>query len=605
MVGSMSTKKTFCKSKMLKALILSLFLASVVVQLIPLLQVSAQTSVENDFIAILNAERIKLGKNPLTINSYLSTAAYLHSQDMAEKGYFSHTSSDGTTFVQRVINAGYTNYYSLGENLAYHYGAADAARVYDMWKNSAGHYANMIGDFNEAGLGVYSAKGYTYYTLDLGKRSNPVPPPPPPPTTKDFTLSASPSAVSVQAGFSGTSTVTVTSLNSFSGTVALTVSAPTGWTVSVNPSSVAVASGASASATISVTVPSSATTGTYTITVTAASGSISHSATVTVNVGASSPLPSSTQGFSISASPSTISVNVPSSKIVNVTVSSLGGFSGSVSFSVSVVPVGWRITFSPSWVTVASGSSASSIVSLSVPSTAVGKTYTIWVIGRSGSLRRYVGITVSAQASEQGQTAPSAPQNVKATGGNSQVSLSWSASIGSGGSAATGYKVYRRIGTSETLLATLANLLSYVDTAVANGQTYYYRVTTVNSVGESAKSNEVSATPSAPKPLTTEGLNVVIIANMPSYLGSTYGTLIATVTGSITGNPLQGASLSIQLYGPSGDSAGSLSLTTDSSGTAQGMFELTPSVPIGTYMVIATASLVGYPPKMQITFVGP
>ena len=227
------------------------------------------------------------------------------------------------------------------------------------------------------------------------------------------------------------------------------------------------------------------------------------------------------------------------------------------------------------------------------------------MIGRSGSLRRYVGIIVSAQASEQVQTATSAPQNVKATGGNSQVSLSWSASIGSGGSDATGYKVYRRIGTSETLLATLANLLSYVDTAVANGQTYYYRVTTVNSVGESAKSNEASATPSAPNPPTAEGLNVVITANMPSYPGSTYGTLIAIVTGSLTGNPLQGASLSIQLYGPSGDSAGSLSLTTDSSGTAQGMFELTPSVPIGTYMVIATASLVGYPPKMQITFVGP
>jgi hypothetical protein len=29
----------------------------------------------------------------------------------------------------------------------------------------------MMGDFNEAGLGVYSKNGYTYYTLDLGKRS--------------------------------------------------------------------------------------------------------------------------------------------------------------------------------------------------------------------------------------------------------------------------------------------------------------------------------------------------------------------------------------------------------------------------------------------------
>jgi hypothetical protein len=38
-----------------------------------------------------------------------------------------------------------------------------------MWKNSTGHYANMIGDFSEGGLGVYSKNGYTYYTLDMGK----------------------------------------------------------------------------------------------------------------------------------------------------------------------------------------------------------------------------------------------------------------------------------------------------------------------------------------------------------------------------------------------------------------------------------------------------
>jgi len=44
-----------------------------------------------------------------------------------------------------------------------------------MWKNSSGHYANMMGDFNEAGLGVYSYNGLAYYTLDLGKRNIPDP----------------------------------------------------------------------------------------------------------------------------------------------------------------------------------------------------------------------------------------------------------------------------------------------------------------------------------------------------------------------------------------------------------------------------------------------
>ena len=155
--------------EMFRALMLSLFVVCIIMQLLPLLRVLAQTSVESEFMAMLNAERATLGKSPLSTNSNLSTAAYLHSQDMAEQGYFSHTSLDGRTFDQRIIAAGYTDYVSLGENIAYAYGAPDASRVYGMWKNSTEHYVNMIGDFSDAGLGVYSKNGYTYYTLDLGK----------------------------------------------------------------------------------------------------------------------------------------------------------------------------------------------------------------------------------------------------------------------------------------------------------------------------------------------------------------------------------------------------------------------------------------------------
>lgn len=165
----MPAKKRTLNRKPSAALVLSLFALCIVVQLLPLFRVSAQTSVESDFMAMLNAERATLGKNTLAINFHLTTAAYLHSQDMAEQGYFSHTLPDGRTFDQRIIAAGYTNYSSLAENIAYAYGAPDAARVYNMWKNSSGHYANMMGDFSDAGLGVYSKNGYTYYTLDLGK----------------------------------------------------------------------------------------------------------------------------------------------------------------------------------------------------------------------------------------------------------------------------------------------------------------------------------------------------------------------------------------------------------------------------------------------------
>jgi hypothetical protein len=76
------------------------------------------------------------------------------------------------------------------------------------------------------------------------------------------------------------------------------------------------------------------------------------------------------------------------------------------------------------------------------------------------------------------------------------VALSWSAPSSNGGSAITGYKVFR--GTSsggETLLTTLGNVTTFTDTGLTNGTTYFYTVAAVNSVGTGAQSNELSATP--------------------------------------------------------------------------------------------------------------
>lgn len=127
-------------------------------------------STESDFLKLVNTERLSAGKPLLYLNSNLTQAAYLHSKDMGDNSYFSHNSLDGKTFDKRIMNAGYSGYYLLGENIAYHSGSEDALYVFSMWKNSPGHYANMMGDYNEMGLGVYSINGLTYYTQDLGKR---------------------------------------------------------------------------------------------------------------------------------------------------------------------------------------------------------------------------------------------------------------------------------------------------------------------------------------------------------------------------------------------------------------------------------------------------
>lgn len=69
--------------------------------------------------------------------------------------------------------------------------------------------------------------------------------------------------------------------------------------------------------------------------------------------------------------------------------------------------------------------------------------------------------------------APSAPQNLSASPANGRgVQLSWSVPAWNGGSAITGYRVYRATTSgSETLLTTLGVVTSYKDTSTARGTT--------------------------------------------------------------------------------------------------------------------------------------
>src|SRR5262249_26560091 len=96
-------------------------------------------------------------------------------------------------------------------------------------------------------------------------------------------------------------------------------------------------------------------------------------------------------------------------------------------------------------------------------------------------------------------TAPGAPTLNSATAGNGTMGLAWSAPASDGGSAITGYKVYRSTSSgAETLLTTLGVVTSWTDSGVVNGTTYFYKVSAVNSVGEGSPSGEKSGPPTAP-----------------------------------------------------------------------------------------------------------
>ncbi len=98
-------------------------------------------------------------------------------------------------------------------------------------------------------------------------------------------------------------------------------------------------------------------------------------------------------------------------------------------------------------------------------------------------------------------TVPGAPTLNVPTAGNGSVGLSWSAPVSNGGATITDYAIYRSTTAgAETQLATTGSgsILTYTDTAVSNGTTYFYKVAAINGVGTGALSNERSATPRAP-----------------------------------------------------------------------------------------------------------
>ena len=89
------------------------------------------------------------------------------------------------------------------------------------------------------------------------------------------------------------------------------------------------------------------------------------------------------------------------------------------------------------------------------------------------------------------QQLPAVPTGLTATAGNAQVQLAWNASSG-----ATSYNVKRSTtsGGPYTTITSPAGT-SFLNTGLTNGTTYFYVVSAVNAIGQSANSAQVSATP--------------------------------------------------------------------------------------------------------------
>ncbi|HEV2121048.1 MAG TPA: cupredoxin domain-containing protein [Candidatus Bathyarchaeia archaeon] len=198
-------------------------------------------------------------------------------------------------------------------------------------------------------------------------------------TAPDFTIMANPAAIGpINTRVVGTSTVTVAPTNGFGGTVTLTTSPSSGLNASISPASISTASG---TATLSV---NSTTAGSYSVTVTGTASSGTHSVTVTVTVVA--------PDFKITLRASTLTVAPGSSGNVVVTLTSLNGFSGTVSLTAIISPLGPQATFSPASVAVSTSGPVNSTLSASAASSGAYSStvsqgnYNINVTGTSGQL---------------------------------------------------------------------------------------------------------------------------------------------------------------------------------------------------------------------------
>src|SRR4029079_7511757 len=102
--------------------------------------------------------------------------------------------------------------------------------------------------------------------------------------------------------------------------------------------------------------------------------------------------------------------------------------------------------------------------------------------------------------------APTQVTGLQATGSQSGIALTWTASNAPG---LTGYNVYRSStagGTYTKLTSSPVTTASYNDTAAPAGATSYYQVTAVNATGESIRSASANATRPVPAPTQVTGL---------------------------------------------------------------------------------------------------
>ncbi|MGD9048233.1 MAG: CAP domain-containing protein, partial [Anaerolineae bacterium] len=133
---------------------------------------------EQELIERVNAIRDTHGLSPLKWVPELNNSARYHATDLGQDNYFDHDSYDrqGGSLVyvcewSSRIQSYYSNWLSMGENIAAGYGTPES--VMNAWMDSPGHRSNILGgSYWEIGTGFYQGSGdYSrYWVQNFGRR---------------------------------------------------------------------------------------------------------------------------------------------------------------------------------------------------------------------------------------------------------------------------------------------------------------------------------------------------------------------------------------------------------------------------------------------------
>src|SRR5881296_3124848 len=214
--------------------------------------------------------------------------------------------------------------------------------------------------------------------------------------TADFTISANPKVLTIVQGSAGKSLIILTGVNGFQGNVSLTppvsclaIGCPS---YTINPTRVELVANGSGKAVFTIYTYPQTPLNTYNVAVSGTSGSLSHAASVTYTVVA----PQGGPDYSISANPVNQTVVAGSSGKSLIILTSLNGFSGTISLTTSPPPLcvscpGWSIN--PSSVTLSAGGTATSTLTFYTYAGSPASTWVVSVTGTSGSLSHSVSVT--------------------------------------------------------------------------------------------------------------------------------------------------------------------------------------------------------------------